>query len=473
MNDLFKILWNKIPCQRNGVCSTNPMLWALDIVIINEIKQIAFYIVRLKELNFTNTEIMKETVMALSTNISDTNFNHNSFKNFYSNLINIKEKTKEFYLKKCNELNIPYEVVNENSDNKNFDINNLIKTGENIINSVYNKLENKKLRLINIIFLICRLTSINLLKLTSYKKINEYYFYEILKLLNTTNFISTREEKLKRKIKEFSIYSYEIQKELTYELKQNYGKKETSSIKTKIIEGKSVLVVGEDLDELFNLLEKTKNENINVYVTPFMVDAFLYPKFKSFKNLIGIYGTYDVEKGFSNFVGPIYVTRNSTIDLDTAFRGKIFSTKLIPNDKSIPITTDNLNKLIDEIKNSNGFIEEKEGREFLFEYDFEKIDNFANDNKENITIALGISNEREDIDLIYPNEIELLYYAIEKLHNKKLEIKFQNCTAQIINTIISILEKNYKEISLCNCSIHNVNPHITDSLKNDFNIKIL
>lgn len=472
MNDLFKILWDKTPCQKNGICSTNPILWALDIVIINEIKQIAFYIVRLKELNFTNYEIMKEAINALSTTITDTNFNKNSFKKFYANLINVKNKTKDFYIQKCKELNISFEIINPDFFIKENDlkISDLIKKGENIISLFYNKLKDEKMRLINIIILISKATAVNLVKLSSYKTIDEIYYFQTLKFLNTTNFISTRKEKIKRKIKEFSNYSYEIQKELNNEYLIHYGKKETSVIKNKIIKGKSVLIVGEDLDEVYNFLEKTKNEDINIYLSPYLVCAFLYPKFKNFKNLIGIYGTYDIEKGFSDFMGPIYVTRNSPIDLDSAFRGKIFSTKTIPNDKSIPITLDNLDKLLNEIKNSKGFLKEKNGEEFLFEYDFEKIDKIQN---ENILITLGNKKENEDLNFIYPNEIELLYYAIEKFKDKKLSINFSNCTLPIINTILSIINKNLDKISIEGCNSFNINPHITDSLKKDFEIEII
>ncbi len=60
MNELFKNLLNKSSCAQNGICSTDPVLNALEAVFINEIRQIAFYIVRLKEFNLTNFDIMKE-----------------------------------------------------------------------------------------------------------------------------------------------------------------------------------------------------------------------------------------------------------------------------------------------------------------------------------------------------------------------------------------------------------------------------
>ena len=95
MYDLFKNLFDKTPCSKNGICSTNPVLNSLEAVIVNEIRQIAFYVVKLKELNLTNKNLMKESVLSLSVSVYDMDFNKDSFIGFFKNILNTKNKVTE------------------------------------------------------------------------------------------------------------------------------------------------------------------------------------------------------------------------------------------------------------------------------------------------------------------------------------------------------------------------------------------
>ena len=61
-----------------------------------------------------------------------------------------------------------------------------------------------------------------------------------------------------------------------------------------------------------------------------MFEGYIYPEFIKFKNLKGAFDSNDTESVFSNFKGPVYLTRNSNLNLDMALRGNIYTTKLIP-----------------------------------------------------------------------------------------------------------------------------------------------
>lgn len=98
MNDLFN-MFDKTQCKSLGICSENPVLSSIDAVIINEIRQIAYYIVKLKELNLINFKIMKEAISALSVYITDTSFNKNLLVEFFLKLENLKKKQKPFIIK--------------------------------------------------------------------------------------------------------------------------------------------------------------------------------------------------------------------------------------------------------------------------------------------------------------------------------------------------------------------------------------
>lgn len=485
MRDLFKNLWDKTQCQKNGVCTLNPVLNAIDAVIINEIRQIAFYVVKLKEFNLININIMKEAVCALSISITDTTFDKNALNGFYQNLVNIKNEIKDFYVKKCSQMNISYEFNTPFSinDTKNITTTNLIKEGENILNRFYNKIEENKIRLIHLIIAALKITSVNLLKLNSFKNedLSEYYF-EILRLLSLTNNIGTREEKFIRRIKEFSEISYKIKEELDFEMQKAYGKRKSGEINTDIFKGKSILVSGGDLDELYLLLEKTKEKEINIYFDRTMLLGLTYPEFVKFKNLKGMFGNGDIENDFSNFKGVIYVTRNSTHPLDSAIRGKIYTTKKIPFEMAVKIENNDFNPLIEETKNHEGFSAFVKGKTFELEYDLEKIENLIEENKDKkFLVSFGVINENMEekfrdyikINFVLPYETEGMHFILNRFKNENLYLYFSDCSPETINNIVSLLNKTTGGIYLSSCPNSTINPHITDSLKKDFNINII
>ncbi len=482
MHDLFKNLFTKNQCQKSGICSTNPLLSAIEAVIINEIKQTAFYIIKLKEMNFTNLEITKEAIKALSVNISDINFNKNKVLAFFKNLKTMKKNVEAFYTKKANEINLSYEFITPNFSEKNeeFDLVDLIKSGENIIRGFYNTTEEEKLRLINLIVLICRINALKLYTLSKYKNVDFTYYYEVLRLLSLLNYKTTRKEKLIRRIREFSNIAYEIQKELNFELEKVYGKRKGRKISTHLYEGKSILISGPDLDELYNLLEQTKTEGINVYINPSMISAVFYPKFLEFPNFKGVFGTNDTEFNFSKFKGPIYITENSTQTLDSAFRGTIYTTKILPQDKTIQINKENLAPIIEEAKKLEGFNKTKKQEGFDFEYDLGIIQDLIEKNEgKNFLIYLGLNdNEIKEkfkdyiiLNFLYPYETQGLYFALEKINSENLYVCFSECSFEIVNTIISIINKKVAKIYMPKCPASNINPHITDSLVLDFGIQ--
>ena len=484
MHDLFKNLLNRTQCQRNGICSTNPVIHSLEAVIINEIRQIAFYIVKLNEINFTNDEIIKQSVFSLSVNISDINFNKSALISFFKNLKQMRKNVQEFYNKKAHEMNFSYEIINPifNNENENLTLTNLIQSGENIVKNFYNTIEEEKLRLFNVLILICRVTSIKLVELSNYKKADEKYYYEILRILSLTNTKTIRKEKLIRRIKEFSKIIYDIQNELNKELEKAYGKREKGKTTTNIYEGHSILISGPDLDEFYNLLQKTENEDINVYINPSMISSVFYPEFHKFKNFKGIYGTNEIEFDFSKFKGAIYTTRNSTRALDSAIRGAIYTTKLIPKDKTVKIDKNDLTPLIEEAKKLEGFDAFIKGININFEYDIKGVQNLIDKNKEkDFLIYLGLKEKEIEekfqnkiiINFLYPYETEGLYYAIEQINPENLSLYFSECSPEIANTVISVIDKKIANVYISNCMASSVNPHITEALKKDFNVQII
>ena len=483
MKDIFKNITENSFCKKSGICSVNPVINALDAVILNEIRQISFYIVKLKEFGITNDEIMKETVFNLSVSVSDTNFNKNAFLTFYLNLKNTKEKIKTFYIKNFEKLNTSYEIVTTGFVENETDISDLIKARENIVKHFYNNLPDEKVRLINLILISAKTASIELYRLSKYDKDITNYCFEVLRLISITNNIGTRYDKYVRRIKEFSKIKYEIKEAYNKSLIEAYGNiKESFEIDSSIYEGKSIFITGGDLFELYNLLKETEEKQINVYTDITMLHAYLYPAFGRFKNLKGLFGLNDTDYIFSNFKGPLYITRNSDLNLDMTFRGNIYCSKTIPGDKAVKISANDLSPIINSALDYEGFQKETKEKPLKFSFSFDKIETETkNSDKKKILIAAGeiedkIKENFKDctiINLDFPYETNALHYITNNFDTKNISVLFSKCSINSVDNLISILDKGYEKIYFSNCLAMVINPHITDSLRKDFGIETI
>ncbi len=89
-----------------------------------------------------------------------------------------------------------------------------------------------------------------------------------------------------------------------------------------------ILVSGHDLVDLFELLEQTQGQGIDVYTNGEMIAAHYYPRLFAYEHLVGNYGgawwRQDVE--FASFNGPILMTSNCIIPVQESYRDRIYTT---------------------------------------------------------------------------------------------------------------------------------------------------
>ncbi|MFD1260322.1 hydroxylamine reductase [Entomomonas asaccharolytica] len=96
----------------------------------------------------------------------------------------------------------------------------------------------------------------------------------------------------------------------------NFGDPIPSTVNTKPVKGKCIVVSGHDLKDLYALLKQTEGKGINVYTHGEMLPAHAYPAFHKFKHLVGNYGSawQNQQTEFAGFPGPIIMTSNCIID---------------------------------------------------------------------------------------------------------------------------------------------------------------
>ncbi|KAL9651737.1 hypothetical protein ABK040_013993 [Willaertia magna] len=110
-----------------------------------------------------------------------------------------------------------------------------------------------------------------------------------------------------------------------------FGHPTPTKVKTQPIPGKSILVSGHDIGDLYEVLKQTEGKGINVYTHGELLPAHGYPEIKKFKHLIGNYGgAWQQQKiEFSNFKGAILMTTNCIIEPRKQYKDRIFTTHVV------------------------------------------------------------------------------------------------------------------------------------------------
>lgn len=107
-----------------------------------------------------------------------------------------------------------------------------------------------------------------------------------------------------------------------------YGKPTVTTVSLGVGTRPGILVSGHDLRDLAELLEQTKDSEIDVYTHGEMLPAHAYPELRKHPHLKGNYGDawHRQQKDFAAFNGAILMTTNCIVPVLDAYRDRIFTT---------------------------------------------------------------------------------------------------------------------------------------------------
>ena len=486
MYEFLKSLSDKDVCQSMGICSIDPTVSALEELMTCELREMSFYIVKLHELGEVNKEIESHLARALSIIMINTSFNKEEFKNYLKKLCQDKQKIKDKYVEYCKYNHVTCELIGLGYDLcEDATLSDMTKQGEFKMQNKYKNIPIERQRLLELITLFSKTTAIVLDFLKKVKEDTSEYDFELIRFFSLTNLTSTRCEKLKRRILEFSKIAYKIQEETNYLYEKRYGKRQSTRIQLSGVKGKSILVSGPDLVELEKVLDTIGEREINVYTNSMMFIAHTYPKFKKYKKLIGQIGTSDVGKDFSDFPGAILITQNFLQKIDNVLRGVIYSNKIITPSRIFKIKDDNYEPLIESALNLEGYLENENKKSVDIIHDFDEIENTLKSlEKKEVVVVVGEENTKENIlefndkkiiNLSCPIESDLIIFTLNKCQelNIKTDLFFTSCSISSINTLMSTLFMELNGIWLTNCSSSFINPHVSEALSEDFGVNII
>ena len=124
---------------------------------------------------------------------------------------------------------------------------------------------------------------------------------------------------------------------------ETFGDPVPVSVSLTVEKGPFIVVTGHDLEDIKQLLEQTKDKDINIYTHGEMLPAHAYPELKKYPHLKGNFGTawQNQQKEFASLPAPILFTTNCLMPPKASYEDRVFTTGAVvfPNTPFISSST--------------------------------------------------------------------------------------------------------------------------------------
>ena len=318
-------------CTQFGVCGKSPDLARMQDLLVYTTKGLSEVTTRLrKEGKEISTEINHFITLNLFTTITNANFDDEIFYERVKRVLEIKEDLLNKLSNKegLSEAALWTATTREEYDAKSREVGVLATKDEDI----------RSLR---------ELITYGLKGLSAYMKhanelsydneeINAYMQETLAKLLNDNLTV----DELVALTLETGKVGVDGMALLDSANTGTYGHPEMTKVNIGVRNNPGILVPGDDLKDLEQLLEKTKGTGVDVYTHSEMLPAHYYPAFKKYDHFVGNYGNawWKQKEEFESFNGPILMTTNCIVPPKDSYKDRVFTTGAagFPGCKHIP-----------------------------------------------------------------------------------------------------------------------------------------
>ena len=348
-------------CVSKGSCALSPDIASLQEVILYFAELTSVYIVRLEEFSLYNTKLNERIIDILASLLYVNEYNVKQMFEIVQSSYLMYKSAKNRYLCECAKNDIKHNIIAESFESYNINTpSGAISFGNILIKELYN-VQNHEVRssgqiLLTVLKSVCQ----NISKLFDF---NVHLVDIVSKIISVLSDLRNYDlDKMMFITKSLSDIDSELKLTLVNELFKQYGGVSEIVVSHSTRKGKCILVSGNNFSDLSNILDLTKNLNIDIYTHSDLLISHSLEKFKRYPNLYGHYGksTQNCIVDYGTFPGAILLTKNSKNNTEYLYRGKIFS-----NDYVTPIGVTKINdsdytELINAALKSKGF---KKGRQ--------------------------------------------------------------------------------------------------------------
>lgn len=503
-------------CVSRGICSISPALSYLHEVIKSYLKELAFYLLKLRELGIKNEKIKENVIDVISGLIIGVGYSDELFSQTVTRLCNDLSEAKELYISLCEKNNVEPDLIKSTLKiPKKVNLSEAIRQGQKIYTAKNAKTTVEQKNLLELMFNIVKSICIHLVELKELGVSDEEAYENLLLVFNARNLFTSSQD-LYEIIEKVVKLDHTLLKQLHETREEKYGQLTPTEVSLSTRPNKAILVSGTNIKELELLLEATKGKNIDIYTHGHMFMAHAFPKFKNYPHLVGHFGggieSYLLD--FASFPGAIFMTRHSFQKIENLYRSRVFTTDIIAPKGVVIIKENNFEPLIESALTAKGFLHGREKPSIKINLDEKKILEKINEVAEKVEkgeikhfFAIGISNHTnvqkeyfekflnllgDDcfvLSFAYTNNKDnvllvesdygfpLVYEALQIL-TRKLTITdlnpiilYTRCEVHTLSNVLYMSYMGIKKIYFADCPPKLVNPSIVEALRDMFNLK--
>ena len=500
-------------CVSRGACSVSPSVSSMQEVMYILLRQVAYYLIKLKELGVNKDKIARDIVCEIALIDAAKDLSEVQVLNAFSKeYINLVQSRKE-YLQLCKEKNAEAkDLKNLLKLSPNTSLSNILKRGDKEFLQKYKKFKFNEKYQSEILFAVVKSVCVNLVSLYELNKNCEEASDAVLEALNLFNMNRMPLSDIKEKIENLARCDIKILNLINAVQIEYYGKPEKTSVSFSTRPNKAILVSGSNLEDLKSVLEYVKDTEVDVYTNGNLLIAHIFPFFKQFKNLRGHFGTGIISTilDFATFPGAILLTKNESQNIEYLYRGRLFTTDDIAPKGVVKIDDNNFEPLLKSALQAKGFAKGREKASEIAGYNEKELDaaiqgiidknykkifiigqsNFSIKQNEYFrkfyadmpedTFAISFSNvhgQKNVLPINLGNDYALFYGVLQKIFDKippdseKLVFFLTKCDINSLSNIINLKINGAKNIFLSECPPFIVNPSVLKAFAKLFSIR--
>lgn len=504
-------------CVGRGMCSIFPTIASFQEVMLIIFRTESYYILKLEKLGIDCSLLKQNIVNGISDLISTTGYSDEQLLNLiicnYNDLIKIRNE----HLSKCKELGqSSRDIKLALRLSPEMSLSEVLSLGHKYITNKNNKMSSEQKCYSELLFVMIKSVSLSLVKLLDYKICFDSAVDNIIIALNTYNYANFSIKKAEKLIKKLAEIDLQLWTERQKAQTEKFGEVSKTSVSLSTTPGKSILVSGSSLNDLYNLLKVINDDSISVYTHGDLLIAHAFEKFRKKTNLKGHFGSFNDNclLDFATFPGTILLTKHATQNIEFLIRGRLFTTDTIAPKGVVSIGTNEFETIISATNIAKGFskgrtknsidigynsedIEEKFNliSQKLHEKEIENLFIFGTSNftdqqtlyfesflnllpQNNFVISFSHQcNCKNLLHINVANNFPLQLDILERLFNKipltadNIHFFVTKCDSNTISRMISLKEHGAKNIYLYACPPTVINPTVMNSFMKIYSIK--
>lgn len=341
-------------CTSRGLCSISPSIASLEALAIYFSQKLAYYLLNLKNLGAENMRINVEILRVWASFVVINEFSEEQLYEIILNEFYMLFEAEKTFKAICDDVSFNYDLHGFSSATP---LAKAISIGEKLLNDGLINIPYKVRNLTEILFIVIKSISLNLVMLTDFGKFDDDAFYKIISALNVLNSQNISVDDLKNHINLLVEADKNENMKIVKLLNECFGEFSMANVSHSTRKNKAILVSGNNFHSLLKILNLSKDKNIDVYTHSNLLIVHALKKFSEYKNLVGHYGisAENCMLDYATFPGAILLTSNSHANSEYLYRGRLFSDDYIVPKGVEKVMHDNYSKIVESSLLSKGF----------------------------------------------------------------------------------------------------------------------